>query len=754
MKAQSVKIRVIRVIRVLYRQCPPVLTVGLGLLLSLNVLAQSNLRLSGQVYDRHSRLPLAGVNVEVAGTPYGAVSDADGFFQIENIPPGSYTLRFSMIGYHDARQNDVDVSTELPRRLSVALTPATIAGDSVIVTAGREDSGSSLEGDKLVLTADDIARYAALGLPQLLQQAAGVEVTSTGGGDSRAQIRIHGSRASQVLVLLDGQRLNNPQTGEVDLGEIPLEQIERIEIVRQGNSAMFGGNAFAGVVSFRTRALQERGYAGLRTRGGAFHSARGEAGGGITLGRTGLHLQASYLQDYSQQDFNFEYDGETLTRQNAWYRNRKFFGKISYQGHRQQANLRYHHRRGGQGLPSSYFEAMPHDGAFSDGASDALQLQHQWFFSRRGYLESSLGYHHLTTTYDNTRAASPFLRYHTRQENTVLEGRLNGMHFPASFLELRWGLNYQEERLDQENLLLPAASIGQKRRHTAAGVAGAEVDLPGLGALFSSARLRGALRYESYFSRATQGYPLAGLSLVPAALPWVSVSGSWGKAIRYPDFNSLFWKGDARARGNPELQPERKTFWNTSIRFGGENEYLPVFSAFYYRERIRDLIFWHRAVSGVWEPRNEERARQQGVDVQLSQKLVTDHLHFQAAYSFIEALNESTEPNRRGREIVFIPRHTLNSSLWLGLGPLHALLVYRTLSERQTVPANTAVPLSAYDVWDLSLNIRHEFGPLQLDAGYALKNLGGTSYELLRGYPMPGREYQVSLSMNYVFKNQ
>ncbi|MCB0293834.1 MAG: carboxypeptidase-like regulatory domain-containing protein, partial [Calditrichaeota bacterium] len=98
------KIRVIRVIRVLYRQCPPVLTVGLGLLLSLNVLAQSNLRLSGQVYDRHSRLPLAGVNVEVAGTPYGAVSDADGFFQVENIPPGSYTLRFSMIGYHDARQ--------------------------------------------------------------------------------------------------------------------------------------------------------------------------------------------------------------------------------------------------------------------------------------------------------------------------------------------------------------------------------------------------------------------------------------------------------------------------------------------------------------------------------------------------------------------------------------------------------------------------------------------------------------------------
>ncbi|NIT57820.1 MAG: TonB-dependent receptor plug domain-containing protein, partial [Aliifodinibius sp.] len=100
---------------------------------------------------------------------------------------------------------------------------------------------------------------------QLLHQVAGVQIESVSGGAGRSIIRIHGSSANQVLVLLDGQRLNNPQTGEVDLSEIPLEQIERIEVVRQGNTAIFGGNAFGGVISFKSRRVENQNNFSLRS---------------------------------------------------------------------------------------------------------------------------------------------------------------------------------------------------------------------------------------------------------------------------------------------------------------------------------------------------------------------------------------------------------------------------------------------------------------------------------------------------------
>jgi len=106
-----------------------------------------------------------------------------------------------------------------------------------------------------------------------------------------------------------------------------------------------------------------------------------------------------------------------------------------------------------------------------------------------------------------------------------------------------------------------------------------------------------------------------------------NISGSLYKAVRYPDFNSLFWKGDTRARGNPELLPERKIAWTTAIRIRQNQEYFPEVGVHYYSENITDLIFWHRSFNGVWEPRNEDRAEKQGLDLEVRQNIIPNHIH-------------------------------------------------------------------------------------------------------------------------------
>lgn len=723
------------------------LLIGLAVCYAEAASAQSNLRLSGQVYDALSGAPLAGVNVQVQHTIFGAASGEDGTFEIENLPPGAYTVIFSMIGYEQSQISPVIITEDTPKRISAALRPALLSGDSVLVIAGRFINGATMEGEKIVLTAENIARYRGLGMAQLLQQVAGVQVESGAGGSSRATIRIHGSRASQVLVLLDGQRLNSPQTGEVDLGEIPLEQIERIEIIPQGNSALFGSSAFGGVVSFYTRQAREASRMALRWQGGSFSTAGGSLIGEMALNRIGL--LGSYSQDYSRQNFPYSYERSTFERENAWYRNRKAFAKLSLYASRHELNLRANYRRGEQGLPSSFYNEMPHHNAFMESVSRSLQLRYRWLAGSAGFLEASLAYQDLKQWYNNRQDPSPFTRYHSELRNGLWEGKATAHYRPLAFLETRAGFQYLEESLAQRNLLYPALSVGKNQRPARGGFGGLELELPLLKSVFKALSLRSALRYERYFNLPGEWYPLLGATVVPALLPQLSLSAGWGRAVRYPDFNSLFWKGDTRARGNPDLQPERKTLRNFSARLRPSRAYLPGLSFYYYSEKISDLIFWHRGVNGIWEPRNEHRALKRGWDVQVEQSLFPQHFTLQASYSHLEALNQSEQPNLKNKRIVFTPRHSANLSAWVGLRRWQALLVYRFVSEREVVPANTGVPLAAYRLWDASLSWRHSAGKFAAEWNLAVKNIAAANYELLRGYPMPGREFQITVNLEY-----
>ena len=716
--------------------------------LSCTVFPQSNLRLTGVVNDQETRLPLSGVNVWIENSTHGAVSDLNGRFYIENIPPGDYTVLASFIGYDTVVLHNVSISIHAPSKLLLDLTPRPIDGTPVVVVSAKS-SGITDEGDRITITSEFIDRYRSIGLAQLLQQFSAIQIAGSGGGNSESRISIHGSRFSQVLVLLDGQRLNNPQTGTVDLTEIPLDQIEKIEIVRQGNVAAYGNQAFAGVVSFHTAAAPKQRKASVKAGSGAFATASGSGTVNVPLGD--LSLQINYQQEYSRQNFPYRYENTDYNRGNAWYRRRKFFSKLNLDKTNHQSHLRLQLQHGRQGLPSTFFEEMDHFNAFKDGDSQLLQAAHRWIISSRAFLEGQFNYQQLTALYDNEAASSPFLRYKINQVNRIYEGKLTGNWQPADAWKLDWRIAYLEEQLNHQNLLFERFSIGEKIRHTISGGIGVEMNLPGLNSLFRVAKLKTALGYESYFGQAGKGYPAASLNFSPKHLSWLNFSGGWAKAIRYPDFNSLFWKGDARARGNPDLLPEQKRSWHGSIRFDSGQRYLPIFSAYYYADDIQDLIFWHRTVNGTWEPRNEAKVEKQGWDLQLRQKLAGNILEIQGNYSFIDAVNRSEEPNYSGKEIVFIPRHTYNITLAGNYRTLRSMLIYRSVSERQTVPANTANPLNSYEIWDAVLTWQQEMGNFAFSTSAALKNFTNVQYQILRGYPMPGSDYQLSISTTYHF---
>ncbi len=726
----------------------PIPGLVLFLLIGRLLLAQSNLRVMGHVRNAEDGAPLVGASVYLQGTGFGASTDEDGSFRLENVPPGDYTLVVALLGFQPRRVTHLQIREDQVTRVEIQLHPAPLSGDSVLVTAPVPDDALTATGEKIILGPQELKRYRALGLSRLLQQVAGLQVESEGSDGSRVRITIHGSRASQVLVLLDGQRLNNPQTGAVDLSLLSLDQIARVEIVRQGNAALYGSNAYAGVISFHSRDWVKQNESRVRAAAGSFNTYRG----GLALERqlrgTGIFL--NYSQNYSRQNFPYQYEGQTKIRQNAWYRHRKLFGKLTRGGKHFRTSLLYQGKWGERGIPSSFFDEQLPFAARLEEAFHTVQMRQRWFVSSHQLLEAQIGYHWLKQLYENTKVPAPYLknRYRTKQTNAALEARLENRWQLHRRLDTRLGVSYLHEMLDQQNLLYPPASIGKKIREIESLFGSLDWKLPLPAGWFSSGRFHAALRLEKIFQHPWRGFPYAGINLVPKLLQELSLSFSWTRGVRYPDFNSLFWKGDARAQGNPNLQPEESTAWNTGLRYQPEKTWLPRLSLLYYQERIENLIFWFRRFDGVWEPRNEERFEKTGLDIMLQQNLWPEHLRLNLAYSWVQARNKKNDPILYDKRLVFVPEHSLNTSLWFGGDAWQAQVVARYVSERETVLANSrGTQLKPYFVWDASVHHTIRWRRVELEMGLVGKNLTGEDYQLILGYPMPGREFGVNISV-------
>ncbi|MEM6974438.1 MAG: TonB-dependent receptor [Pseudomonadota bacterium] len=126
--------------------------------------------------------------------------------------------------------------------------------DELLITGGRTPIGISETGRAhTVITGDQLTARGTRTIPDALRQVPGLAVSRSGGPGGFTQIRVRGEEANHVLVLIDGQEIAPALGGEVDFGSLIVSDIERIEVLRGPQSALFGSNASAGVISIITR---------------------------------------------------------------------------------------------------------------------------------------------------------------------------------------------------------------------------------------------------------------------------------------------------------------------------------------------------------------------------------------------------------------------------------------------------------------------------------------------------------------------
>ena len=167
----------------------------------------------------------------------------------------------------------------------------------VVVTAARIPQPiATLTADLTVIDADAIAASGARSFAELLQGQPGVEIVQNGGPGATSGVFLRGANRGQTVLLVDGLRVSSSTVGAPTLEAIPLDQVERIEILRGPASSLYGADAIGGVIQVFTR-RPGPGVSGRLSGGLGSDDTRTVAGGiSATLGAVALSLQAGHRQ--------------------------------------------------------------------------------------------------------------------------------------------------------------------------------------------------------------------------------------------------------------------------------------------------------------------------------------------------------------------------------------------------------------------------------------------------------------------------
>ena len=227
-----------------------VLAVLLFLALCSGSSAQRTATLQGRVTaPDHEPLPTATILLE--GTDHGTSADAAGAFSIRAVPPGAYTLRVSMVGY-GTEERALTLAAGQTLELHVVLEPRdyTLEEDLVVTATRTEQAVSTAPASISVVAGRDLQQRPVGDLTDALRDLPGVSLSA--GSQGRRGIQIRGMESSYTLVLVDGKRVSSSEAvfrhNDYDIGLVPVEAIDRIEVVRGGMSALYGSEALGGVI--------------------------------------------------------------------------------------------------------------------------------------------------------------------------------------------------------------------------------------------------------------------------------------------------------------------------------------------------------------------------------------------------------------------------------------------------------------------------------------------------------------------------
>jgi vitamin B12 transporter len=607
--------------------------------------------------------------------------------------------------------------------------------DPVVVTSSRTTQRLS---DALpatsVITRADIDDSHAPDLATLLRGQAGFDVAQSGGLGSQASLFLRGSNSNQVLVLIDGLRINTTSSGAASIAHLMVDQIDHIEIVRGNVSSLYGSEAIGGVIQIFTRGATDSGaptsigagvsYGSERTRAASVDAAQSF---GPSDARTRVGVSASYrsAKGFSAIDAdrvataNPDYDG---------YSNRSVSASVTQHIGEQEIGARYFESHG----RLDFDEASDYsyiDPAYNGRIQTQNERSRQTDAALYGRLKAT-AFWTIDLLAGQSRdlsvntSSNPFSFVIGSTTSTDRQYRIgNTFRFDTHAVTLGY------EHLDQSGFStsygdgVDGAGFSRKVDGVMAGYTGPLV----LPANWNEFQFNARHDRYSDFGDATTGLAAYGLKFAPGWKAIVQAS----TAFKAPTFNELYFP----FFGNPALKAERARSAELGLQYAQDTS---LVRASLFRTRTHDLIVFD---PNIFLANNIARAKVSGVEI--TGRTVIDGWTLSANLTFARPVDEDTRQLLLRRAT-----HNVGLAVAKSYGPWRLTGDLQAAGARFDTDINTfsRTELAGYGVANFGLRYEVIRGTT---VGLAVTNAFDRRYTLVDGYNTAGRVTMVSLDTRY-----
>lgn len=209
--------------------------------------------ISGHVIEKSTENSLPYAAILIVETGQGAVSNEDGEFRFKKIPAGKYTLRVQLLGY-ETQEKKVTVSNDFTVDVHFLMSDESIMTDEVVVSANRNETSRKVAPVVVnVMNAKLFESVNSTDLAKSLNYQSGLRVENNCQNCGFPQVRINGLEGPYSQILINSRPVVSALSGVYGLEQIPVNMVERVEVVRGGGSALFGANAVGGTINIITK---------------------------------------------------------------------------------------------------------------------------------------------------------------------------------------------------------------------------------------------------------------------------------------------------------------------------------------------------------------------------------------------------------------------------------------------------------------------------------------------------------------------
>lgn len=591
---------------------------------------------------------------------------------------------------------------------------------------------------------------------QVLSETAGLNIRRFGGFGDFATVSVRGASSGQVRVFFDDVPLTRARAETVNLADLPLEPLQRIEVYRGATPLSVGATALGGVINMITKDPTDEPSVSFLAGGGSFGSRQASLTASGRLSDWGLLGSFNYLG--SEGDFPFDDDNGTPVNPNDDERVRRQNNAFN-SGDVILKAVRDLSVRSRLTVLNEFFindQGVPGIGAFQSRDASLFDLRSLTYLRFEGEglenlpteFDTTLFFVYEEERFDDSKGELGLGRRKTRFRTFAMGANAHGAE--------TFGDHLVEARIDLGGeVLVPRDLISSDPMDENQSRFSFDIGLGDTWSVLEDLLLDGQFRFELIHddfggfvdargdvtddSSNTQTLFTPRVGARYTVLDWLWLKTNVGRYGRFPNFSELFGNRGSIV-GNPDLTPE--TGWN--VDFGAEAQtasWGPLSGAraeavFFWRD-VDDLILLIQNSQRTSVPRNVGSARIWGVELQTAFE-AWDRIGFTANYTYQDAEDRSDAPSRNGKQLPGIPQN--EAYLRIDYHPWDLVPFYElAFTSDNFLDRANLIEVPSRTIHSLGLRYDLPWTPLTLT--FEARNITDNQIADVAGFPLPGRSF-------------